>query len=128
MGYKNLLKTIWNTVYGPKNDVVQTIEKFFHPAYEQCINGIFMKRDEYICHVQEQRKSMTINSIEYKYMMENGNELFSLYYPRGVNKDNLPIIAEVIAYFQFEKKQIIKIHGQVRLLAGNYEDVDMKNS
>lgn len=60
--------------------------------------------------------------------MENGNELFSLYYPSGLNKDNLPIEAEVIAYFRFEQKQIIKIHGQVRLITGNYADVDMKNT
>lgn len=122
-----LLKTIWNTLYHPKIDVIETIEKFFHPAYEQCINGICMKRDEYIRHVYEQKKTMVIETIVYKHTLENEDELFALYYPKGKNTNNQLIEAEVIAYFNFKNQQLYRIHGQVRLLKGDLADVDMKN-
>lgn len=128
MNYTNLLKNIWDILYNPEKDVVQTIERFFYPEYEQCINGVLMKRDEYIAHVQEQKKNMVINFIKYKHMMEKGNEVFALYYPSGMNKNKSPIEAEVIAYVCFKEQQIIKIHGQVRLISGEHADVDMKNA
>lgn len=56
MNYTNLLKSIWEILYDPKKDVAQTVETFFHSEYEQCINGVFMKRDQYIDHVREQKK------------------------------------------------------------------------
>ena len=120
-----LLKDMWNSLYDHKTNVSETIEKFFHRDYEQCINGVVMDKTQYIQHVVKQKKNMTINSIDYKYVIEKGNDLFALYYPRGKNKNNLPIEAEVIAYFCFSKHQILRIHAQVRLIKGDYADVDM---
>lgn len=122
-----LLKGIWKSLYDHKINISETIEKFFHRNYEQCINGVVMGRTQYIQHVIEQRENITIESIDYKYVIEKGDELFTLYYPKGKNKNNLPIEAEVIAYCCFSKHKIIKIHGQVRLIKGNYTDVDMTN-
>lgn len=127
MTYNKLLKNIWSAVYDPKKDVVEIINTFFHEDYEQCINGISMKRTQYIQHVLEQKQNMTIDFINYKYILEKDNELFALYYPKGRNIDNQPIEAEVLAYFRFENKQLIRIHGQVRLIKGDLTDVDMKN-
>jgi len=126
MNYTNLMKTIWTALYDSQTSVPEIVEKYFHPEYEQCINGVRMNRQEYIHHVQEQKKNMTVTAMDYKHVLENGNELFALYYPRGKNKDLLPVEAEVLAYFQFEDQQILRIHGQVRLLQGAQADVDMK--
>lgn len=128
MAYTQLIKKIWNSLYDPQISVIETVEKFFHHNYEQCINGVNMNRDEYIHHVIEQKKNITIDTIDYKHTLEQGDELFALYYPRGRKIDNLPIEAEVIAYFRFDYEKILKIHGQVRLIKGDYADVDMKNS
>lgn len=114
MHYRDLLKTIWNSLYEPGCDTAKIIENYFHPAYEQCINGIYLKRDEYINHVIEQKRNMVIESIDYSHVIEKNSELFALYVVKGTNKNNLPIEAEVIAYFLFDKQQVIKIHGQVR--------------
>ena len=125
MIYTELLKNMWNDLYNPKIEVIKTIDKYFHHDYEQCINGISMKRNEYLQHVLEQRKNMTINTIEYKQILEKENEIFAIYYPKGKNVDHLPIEAEVIAYSRFENKKIIRIHGLVRLIKGDLADVDM---
>jgi hypothetical protein len=127
MMYTELLKNIWSSLYDPQTEVITIVNKFFHPNYEQCINGIYMNRDEYIHHVFEQKKNMTIDVIHYKHILERGNELFAVYYPKGKNINNLPIEAEVISYFHFENQQILKIHGQVRLIKGDLKDVDMEN-
>jgi hypothetical protein len=58
-------------------------------------------------------------------MIEAGNEVFALYYPKGVNREHMPVEAEVIAYFHFNEKQLLRIHGQVRLINGDVSDVDM---
>lgn len=128
MPYVNFLKEIWNSIYDPGSDLIETINRFFHPEYEQCINGVHMNRAEYIEHVIEQKKNMIVETIDYKNVLEKENELFAIYYPRGRNVDNSPIEAEVIAYFQFTNQQIYRIHGQVRLIKGDLADVDMKNS
>lgn len=125
MNYANLLKEIWQAVYDPKNDTGEIIKKYFHENYKQCINGVSLQRTEYIAHVVEQKKNMTVEQIEYGNLLEKGNELFALYYPRARNTQGFPIEAEVIAYFQFEGQQIINIHGQVRLIKGDLSDVDM---
>lgn len=127
MSNSALLKNIWLSLYDPEIEITDSIEKFFHPDYEQCINGIKMNRQEYVQHVVEQRKSMIIESIDYKNMLEKENELFSIYYPTGKNKQGDLIEAEVIAYFRFENKKIIEIHGQVRFIKGNASDADMRN-
>lgn len=128
MDYTDFLKHIWGLVYDPKADTVATIEKFFHENYEQCINGVTLNRKEYINHVLAQKQNMTIDTIEYKHIIEKGNELFAIYYPKGKNTKNLAIEGEVIAYFYFENKKILKIHGQVRLIKGNLTDADMGDS
>jgi len=38
----------------------------------------------------------------------------------------MSIKAEVIAYFRFCDKKLIRIHGQVQLIEGDLADVDMK--
>lgn len=128
MAYIDLLKTICDIIYDPKIDFIETIEKFFHKDYGQCINGISMNLAEYIDHVLAQRKSMVIDTIDYKHVLEKGKELFAIYYLQGRNMNNLPIEAEVIAYFRFESQQVFRIHGQVRLIEGDLADLDMKNS
>ena len=125
MVYIDLLKDIWNSIYDPTMDTNKIIEKFFHPNYEQCINGVTMNRAEYIQHVIEQKKNMKIESIDYQHVIEKGNELFAIYCSKGKNINNLPIEAEVIAYFHFENHQIFRIHGQVRLIKGDFSDADM---
>lgn len=127
MTHSELLKEVWNHIYDSKSDVSVVIENFFHPDYEQCINGVVMNRSEYIQHVLAQRETMTVDTIDYKHVLEKGDELFALYYPRGKNKLNLPLEAEVIAYYLFKNKKILKIHGQVRLIKGSFSDVDMNN-
>ncbi|HLX53827.1 MAG TPA: hypothetical protein VKR58_07795 [Aquella sp.] len=121
-----LLKNVWKTIYDPQINVKEMVERFFHPDYEQCINGVTMKRNEYIQHVIEQRKNIKIGTIDYKHMLEKDNELFALYYPAGTNIHNLPFEAEVIAYFRFENEQISRIHGIVRLIKGDFADLDMQ--
>jgi hypothetical protein len=120
------VKNIWSAIYDLKKDVVSMIEKYFHPEYEQCINGVIMSRSEYINHVIAQKKNMIINHIEYSYHLENGEELFAIYYPKGKNAEGFDIEAEVISYFSFRNEQVIKIYGQVRLIKGSYSDVDMQ--
>jgi hypothetical protein len=127
MTYSDLLKCIWQDVYNPKADTTEIIKKYFHPDYEQCINGVSLKRNEYIQHVLAQKQNMMITSIDYKHMLEKENELFALYYAEGKNTSNQSIEVEVIAYFLFENEQIFRIHGQVRLIKGNAADADMKN-
>lgn len=123
--YTELLKKIWADVYNPQMDAEEAIKKYFHPNYEQSINGVNMKRAEYIQHVLDQRKNMSIDIIDYKHVLEKDQELFAIYYPKGKNADNYPIEAEVIAYFRFENQQIVRIQGAVRLIRGNLTDVDM---
>ena len=125
MNYIEQVKKIWDLIYHPDTDIVSIIEKYFHEAYEQCINGVMMNRARYIEHVLEQRKNMTVNTIDYQNIMEKNNEVFAIYYPRGVNLKKEPVEAEVIAYFRFEAEKLFKIHGQVRLLSGDLSDVDM---
>ena len=126
MSYSNLIKRIWRDIYAPNADIIQTVDQYFHEDYEQSINGISMKRTEYIEHVLEQKKAMTIEKIEYKHIIEKENQLFALYYPRGRNTNNQELEAEVIAYFCFIKSKLISIHGQVRLIKGDVTDVDMR--
>ncbi|MBL7481403.1 nuclear transport factor 2 family protein [Legionella bononiensis] len=121
----DLLKNIWESVYDPRNDVSTVIKQYFHPNYTQCINGVEMSYDDYISHVKEQKQNMQINKIDYKHVLEDGDEVFALYYPRGTNNEGLLVEAEVIAYFRFEEQKLNRIHGQVRLIVGNLSDVDM---
>ncbi len=123
--YLTLLKTIWARLYQVDTNVDDIVHEYFHPEYEQCINGITMNRSEYIVHVQEQKKNVVIEHIDYKHTIEKGEEVFGLYYPRGKNTAHMPIEAEVVAYFQFKEQLLYRIHGMVRLLRGNLMDVDM---
>jgi hypothetical protein len=125
MKYSALLKHIWNALYNPDADVKQIVEKYFHPDYQQCINGVVLNRSEYIDHVIAQKQQVSIDSFHYEHILENERELFALYFPKGKNVSGDTIEAEVIAYFVFKDEQILKIHGQVRILEGNSSDVDM---
>lgn len=125
MSYTILLKEIWNAAYDTSNNFDEFFEKYIHHNYCQCINDVSMNRDQYKDHLFEQRLNMKIKHIDYKHIVECNNELFALYYPKCVNKLNQPIEAEVIAYFQFEGRKILKTHGQVQLLKGDLSDVDM---
>jgi len=125
MSNSELLKLIWDSVYDQNLDEVSIINKYFHPKYEQCINGVSMGHDDYIAHVIEQKKLMNIDSVKYKHILEKENEVFAIYYPKGMNKNNTVIEAEVIAYFRFEEQQLLNIHGQVRFIKGNIADADM---
>lgn len=120
-----LLKKIWGMVYDPKLDTFETIQNYFHSEYEQCINGTKMELSHYILHVIEQKKNILIESIEYTHFLEKEDELFVIYFPKGKDKQNKAIDAEVIAYIEFKDQKIFRIYGHVRLIQGNLSDVDM---
>jgi hypothetical protein len=126
MSNMDKIKSMWSAVYDPNADVASVIEKYFHPEYEQCINGVMMSRPEYIDHVMAQKQNMVVSHIDYLCHLENGDELFAIYRPKGKSIEGSDIEAEVISYFQFREGQVIKIHGQVRLIKGSYSDVDMQ--
>lgn len=128
MTYTNLLKNIWNSVYDPNTNTSNSIKQFFHPRFEQCINGVILNRDQYIQHVIEQKNNISISSMDYQKILEKENEIFAIYFAYGKNKNNEPFQAEIILYASFEDQKIIKIHGQVRLLMGNLADMNMKTS
>lgn len=121
----DLLKTIFAAIYDPAQELGRVIEQYFHPSYSQCINGVILNRDQYLDHVYAQRQNMDITHINYVHWLENDNELFALYYPRGIGSDGQIIEAEVICYFHFQNMQIIKTQGQVRIISGNPADADM---
>ena len=39
------------------------------------------------------KKNVIIDTIDYKHILEKGNELFAIYYPAGNNINNLPVEA-----------------------------------
>jgi hypothetical protein len=123
--YFKKLKEIWEQVYNPETNINDVIEKYFHPEYKQCINDETLDREQYLSHVEEQRKGMNITSIDYKTFLEKEDKLFAIYYPKGVDTNNQAIEAEVIAYFHFKNQKIIYTHGQVRFISGNAESADM---
>ena len=125
MDYKEHLKKIWSVLYEPNADVPAVIERFFHPDYEQSINGVILRRGEYTEHVIAQKNNIVLESIDYKHMLESGDELFALYFPKGKDAAGKLVVVEVIAYFKFKGDQIINIHGQVRMIEGKPSDVDM---
>lgn len=127
MAYMDLLKKIWEQLYDPNQGTATTIEQFFHPDYQQCVNGVWLNRSQYIEHVLEQKQNMTLETIEYANFLEKDNELFAVYFPKGKNKEGSALEAEVFAYVRFEKQKIIHIYAQVRLIQGNLADVDMQN-
>lgn len=124
--YSEVLKEFWNAVYDKSKSIDDVFERYIHEQYSQCINGVFMQRDDYIKHILQQRELMSIDKIEYAHILEKDKEVFALYYPEGTNRLNMPIKAEVIAYFRFRNEKLFKTHGQVQLLEGNLSDVDMK--
>ena len=119
------IKRVWEDVYNLKLDTKQTIEKYFHPNFEQCINGVVIKRPEYITHVTAQKENFILNSIDYQESLEKKDEIFTAYYIKGKNKENIPIEAEVIIYAKLLASQILKVHGLVILTQGNEKEVDI---
>lgn len=125
MKYVELIKKTWADIYDPDLDVEAVVRKYFHVDYEQCINGVIMRRAAYIDHVIAQRAGMTIDNISYDHLVESGNEAFGVYYPSGIGVDGSEIKAEVVAYYKFEGSQILHIHGQVRFISGDKKVADM---
>jgi hypothetical protein len=124
----NKLKKVWEEVYSPDLDTRNTLLKYFHPEYSQCINGVLMDRDKYIDHVIAQKKGMNVQRIDYLQHLEQDNRLFALYYPRATDINDMPVEAEVIVYVEFQGEQIYKIQGQVRLIQGDASSVDMTDN
>lgn len=116
---------MWADFYDPKNELVSVVDKYLHPAYEQCINGLTLSRLEYIDHIIAQKKNIIIQDIDYLHYLEKEDEVFVIYCAKGKNLANSDIEAEVISYYLFQDEKLIKIHGQVRLVKGSASDVDM---
>ena len=125
MDKTQMIKKMWEAVYDPKQDVKTVIEAYFHPDYVQCINGVILTRPQYIDHVIAQKENMSVTHMTYVHIMEKGDEVFALYQPFALAHDGSQIEAEVISHFLFKDHQIFKIHGQVRLITGDYAHVDM---
>ena len=68
---------------------------------------------------------MTVEKIEYGQSLENNQQLFAIYYPSGMDVNNQRIEAEVILYAEFSENQIVRMHGQIRLIQGDAKSVDM---
>lgn len=121
----DIIKKMWADIYAPNNSVVDVAKQYLHPDYTQTINGSTLYRDSYLEHVISQKKTMTVEHIEYKHSLEDNDSVFSIYYPSGNSKTGVPIKAEVFCHFTFKDNLVINAHGQVRIIEGNPSDVDM---
>lgn len=120
-----IIQKVWTDVYNPSLNTESTIRKYFARSYSQEINGAQLNLESYIDHVSSQKKSMTMVAIDYKSHLEKGDVVFEIYYPEAIDNEGATIVAEVIARFDFAGDKINSIHGQVRLLSGNPDKLDM---
>ncbi len=126
MNYSDIIICFWQDLYNPERKPQQVFDKYLHPDYSQCINLVTLDRDTYLEHVINQRDSMTITHIHYQHIVENGSDVFTLYYPEGLNHEHQAIKAEVIAHFSFKEQLLHRVHGQVQFMNGSAADADMK--
>ena len=125
MSYAVLIKNFWRELYSTDKNTVSVVKKYLHENYQQCINGVTMDSNKYIQHVEQQKNNINVTTIDYKHIVEYGDELFAIYYPKATDRNNNPVDAEVIAYFKIKDNKIFNIHGNVRLISGKPTDVDM---
>lgn len=126
MSYKQLLQQALCQVYGQDNDTEEMLRQYFDPSYRQCINGEELDFSGFLAHVTTQKQRLANITFDYKHQLEEGDQVFSHYCPRGVNAEGDLVEAEVHALFKFQNKKIIHCHGQVRLLQGRLQDADME--
>lgn len=119
------ISKVWDALYDKQNAVEQVVERFFHPEYKQCINGVELNRDEYVAHVSEQRRNLDSVTFRYEEHLSDANKLFAIYYVNGKNASGNDLDAEVIAHFEFMDDMVYRIHGQVRVMHGDPADADM---
>jgi len=116
---------MYNRLYDKYQDARQVVEKFFHEHYVQSVNGLTMSRGEYISHVLEQRNNLSSMKFECQEHLAQDNKIFMIYSANGISTQGEQIEAEVIGFFEFKDKKVIKSCCQVHLIQGKPSDVDM---
>jgi len=122
---KNLLKKIFSDIFEADTFDEKIIRKYFHPKYQQHVNGKILNFDQFVDHMKAIKDTLGSVKIYFERLIEEDDWVCSVHYAEGKKKDGNIVKAKVIAFFKFEQDKIILCDEMTHLLAGNTEDEDI---
>lgn len=126
MSKKSLLKSLFENIYNPDIDPEKFIQKFVRLDYKQVVDGHKIDYDGFIEHIKKQREVVESVRFEFIYLVEEGDMVASLHRVYANMKlDNRKLIAEVHAFFKFDKDMLVSCDERTRTIQGKPEDEDL---
>ncbi|SCC48347.1 hypothetical protein GA0116948_11097 [Chitinophaga costaii] len=125
MDYKKTIREGF-ALFSQKNGFKQEdVARFFHPAYQQYVDGHHLDYKGFIAHMIAQRKVVQEMEIFFKTIVQEGNIVFTNHEVFIKKIDGQPIKIQVIAEFLFEEDKVIKCEELTYLMEGSNEDRDI---
>ncbi len=100
-------------------------EDCFSKDYVQHVDGKVFNDLDFVQHMKAQKRVMRSLHIEFKQMVAEKDQVYTLHIAKGIKKDGSTIEAQVNAYFQLKNDKIVFCDELTRLNKGSKEDQDL---
>ncbi|AHE67969.1 hypothetical protein Loa_02427 [Legionella oakridgensis ATCC 33761 = DSM 21215] len=122
---KLLLKQAFKAIF--EHDVVneETIAAFFSKEYRQWVDGHELDYQDFIKHIQAQKKRVATVSIEFKSMIAEHDKVATVHLIDALTKEGDPVRGKVIAQFTIKNKKIVACEELTFLHEAKEKDRDL---
>lgn len=121
---KKKIKDLFHDIYA-EGDFKQIVRENFSEDYVQHVDGKTLGLEEFIQHIEAQKKIVDKVEFYFEHLVQEGNKLFSIHIVTVDKKDGSMMKGKVIALFEFFKDKIILCDELTRLVEGCEEDRDL---
>jgi predicted SnoaL-like aldol condensation-catalyzing enzyme len=122
---KKFVKEAFTNTIENMDATEETYAKYFSRDYIQHVDGKTLKYDDFIAHMKAQKNVMKSATVNFKYMIVEGDKVATVHIVNGVKKNGGIIEAQVNALFQIKDKKIVFCDELTHLIKGDKSDRDL---
>ncbi|WP_133128897.1 nuclear transport factor 2 family protein [Legionella nagasakiensis] len=122
---KLLLKQAFKAIF--EHEVVdeKTIAAFFSKDYRQWVDGHELDYQDFIQHIQAQKKRVATVSIDFKSMIAENDKVATVHLIDAITREGAPVRGKVIAQFTIKNKKIVACEELTFLHEAQEKDKDL---
>lgn len=119
---KQLIKDAFSQVVGSNSADEKIIAAFFHPEYQQYVDGIELNYSGFIQHMIAQKGVISNTVVNFRNIVAEDEVVFTNHEVIATKNDGSIIKVHVLAEFRIANGKIIRCDELTRVIQGSVED------
>lgn len=118
------LHTLFEKLFDPNVSSTE-VGHYFHPEYQQLVDGKCLNFSEFMDHVAVLKKTLKRGKVTFEHVLVQGDHWADIHYVDAIKQDDSHVRVKVLAFYTFKDGKINRVEELTHLESGDQHDHDL---